>query len=261
MRRRAHIVSLVGARPQFVKIAPLARTLSLKKYKSRLKHTLVHSGQHYHPGLSDVFFRQLKIPKPSVNLGVGSSSHGKMTAEILWRFEKVLLKLKPDVVLVYGDTNTTLAGALAAAKLGIPIAHVEAGLRSFDRDMPEEINRVCADHLSDLLLCPTRESIANLRKESVPGKIIRSGDLMYELLADLKPRLKRNKLLLSKFDVRPNKFALVTSHRAENVDTKKSLGETIEMISTLKVPAIFALHPRTRASLTRHGLYKKLRAV
>lgn len=264
------IISLVGARPQFVKLAPLAQAFAELGLSKSLRHDIYHSGQHYDPALSDVFFSQLKIPDPKGNLNVGSGAHGAMTAEILASFERVLLEKRPALVIVYGDTNTTLAGALAAVKLGIPLAHVEAGLRCFDLKMPEEINRRMTDHVSQLLLAPTTESVKNLRRESVPGIISRSGDLMYELLDSLRPQLSDSAWTLKKYNLTSltslttlttEGYALFTAHRPATVDSRDSLEAMLKLLAALERPVIFPMHPRTAVSLTRHKLKGKLKSL
>lgn len=253
------VVSLVGARPQFVKLAPLASAHSAGAFARLFRHNIYHSGQHYHTGLSDVFFSELNIPRPDVNLAVGSGSHGEMTADMLRAFERELKRVRPAIVVVYGDTNTTLAGALAAVKMSIPVAHIEAGLRSFDLSMPEEINRRMTDHVSTFLFAPTSDSIKNLRKENAPGEIVRSGDLMYELLNDLKPYLRRNLQALEQFGLRGGEYALFTAHRPATVDERETLAQALALLDELNMPVIFPAHPRTIKSLQRHKLKSALK--
>jgi UDP-GlcNAc3NAcA epimerase len=247
------IISLVGARPQFVKLAPLSRSLA-----RLFGHVIVHSGQHYDRVLSDVFFDQLHIPPADYNLRVGSGEHAEMTGKIMIRFEKLLLKLKPSLVLVYGDTNSTIAGALAAAKLRIPVGHIEAGMRSYRPEMPEELNRVVTDHLSTLLFCPTSRAILNLKCEGIKKGVIRSGDLMYELLDSYKRKVVANKRPLRQLGVNPGEYYYLTLHRAGNVDNRERLTGIVDVISRLKVPIVFPVHPRTGKNMSQFGLLKKL---
>lgn len=259
--KKYRVVSLVGARPQFVKLAPLARRLAESRSRTRIEHRIIHSGQHYDPKLSQVFFERLSIPRPDENFRVGSGTHGSMTGAVLTCFEKSLTKVRPDLVVVYGDTNTTLAGALAAVKLGIPVAHIEAGLRSFDLSMPEEVNRKVADHVSDLLLCPTADSIKNARREHVSGKVVRVGDLMYEQLHGFRDQIAQNTSLLNQYRIVPGRYVVLTAHRAATVDSKESLEALLALIKRLKCPVLFPLHPRTRNSLKRHRLLGQLRSL
>src|ERR1700694_5017996 len=207
------VLTVVGARPQFIKAAPVSRLL-------RAKHDefLLHTGQHYDDALSDLFFRQLAIPAPDRNLEVGSGPHGAQTGAMLGGIESVAVEYKPDWMLVYGDTNSTLAGALVAAKLRIPLAHVEAGLRSFDRDMPEEVNRVVADHVSTLLLCPTQAAVANLAREGIERGVHFVGDVMYDAFLINAEAARKQSHIVEKLALQPGAFALVTVHRAENTD-------------------------------------------
>ena len=242
------IVTIVGTRPQFIKSAPVSKALR------ELGHTeiLVHTGQHYDDGMSAVFFRELEISAPNVNLGVGSGSHGWQTGQMLIRIENVLLSEKPDMVLVYGDTNSTLAGALAAVKLHVPVAHIEAGLRSFNREMPEEHNRVVSDHLSNLLFCPTQTAVKNLENEGITQGVNLVGDVMYDsVLFNIQLAEKRSHIL-ENLKLRPKNYALATVHRAENTDHHerlKSIFYAFEQISQNGLPVIIPLHPRTRQSL------------
>ena len=246
------IVTVVGARPQFVKASAVSRELAKQ---GTLREVLVHTGQHYDDELSDVFFRELSIPPPSHQLAVGSGSHGSQTGEMLRRTEGVLIAEKPDLVVVYGDTNSTLAGALAAAKLHIPVAHVEAGLRSFNRRMPEEINRVLTDHMSSLLFCPTLLAVEQLRAEGIERGVHHVGDVMYDVAlamavqADAQSRFRNGELSTKG-------FVLATVHRAENTDDRTKLQAILEALARLsaRMPVVLPAHPRTKAAIARHGI-------
>lgn len=255
-KKKAKIISLVGARPQFVKLAPLATRLQ-KAYQ----HLIIHSGQHYNYNLSGAFFDQLSIPKPDKNLNIGSGNHGWQTGQILEKFEKILLRSRPDMVLIYGDTNTTLAGALAASKLHIPVGHVEAGLRSFVPTMPEEINRRVADHLSTLLFYPTPTARKNLLGEGLTKGLIRSGDLMYEILdAQSKSFIGEGKLL-DQYDIVEGDYFLITLHRAENADNPERLDRFIKILNSISGIKLFPAHPRTIKNLKKFKLYQNLKKV
>ncbi|MPZ48542.1 MAG: UDP-N-acetylglucosamine 2-epimerase (non-hydrolyzing) [Dehalococcoidia bacterium] len=243
-------VSVVGARPQFMKAAVLSRAL-------RQKHDeiLVHTGQHYDDLMSDVFFRELKMPAPNVNLGAGSGSHASQTARALEGLEAVFIEQSPDVVIVFGDTNSTLAGALAAAKLGLPIAHVEAGLRSYERDMPEEINRVLTDHVSTYLFAPTATAVGRLRGEGIDRGVYQVGDVMYDsLLVSLPAARKLEAPLLASLGVKPGGYYLATAHRAANTDDAATLAALLDAFGRLEEPVILPLHPRTRDAISSLGL-------
>lgn len=247
------IASIVGARPQFIKLAPLSRELRKKH-----KEVIIHTGQHYDPELSQVFFRELKIPQPDYNLEVGSGEQGHQTGQMLIKLEEVLQFEKPDWVIVFGDTNTTLAGALAASKLHMPLAHVEAGMRSYNDSRPEEINRRVADHLSQLLFCPTRNAVANLKKEGITKGVHLVGDLMYEALSKNIKVARRQSRILRKLKLSPGKYYLVTIHRAENTDSQSRLTELVSLLVGLGKKAIFPLHPRTKKCLQEFGLWDNL---
>jgi len=241
-------MSIVGARPQFIKAAPVSRAL-----RERHVELLVHTGQHYDHAMSEVFFEELGIPKPDVNLGVGSGSHGEQTAEMLVPLEKLLLEESPDCVVVYGDTNSTLAGALAASKLDVPVAHVEAGLRSFDRRMPEEINRVVSDHLSRVLLCPTPAAVGNLRAEGVVDGVELVGDVMLDTALYQTGRTDTTDVL-SSFGLAPGAYLLATVHRAGNTDSRERLTAIVEALTSLDLPVIWPVHPRTAKMLAAFGV-------
>ncbi len=243
-----HILHVVGARPNFMKAAPVLHAFSKR---SAVKQTLVHTGQHYDANMSDVFFSQLEIPAPDVNLGVGSGSHAQQTAQVMSRLEPVILEDRPDCVLVYGDVNSTVAAALVCAKLGVRVGHVEAGLRSFDWSMPEEINRVVTDRLGDFLFTPSEDGDLNLQREGVPAKKIRRvGNVMIDSLVRLLPiaeTLPRNGF--------PDRYALVTLHRPANVDNSETLKNILESLLEINksLDVVFPVHPRTRERINSFG--------
>ncbi len=244
-----HILHVVGARPNLMKVAPV---LSALKQHSKVKQTLIHTGQHYDTNMSDVFFQQLEIPAPDVNLGVGSGSHARQTADIMTKFEPIVLERKPDLVLVYGDVNSTVAATLVCSKLLIQVGHVEAGLRSFDRTMPEEINRLVTDQLADMLFTPSSDGNENLAHEGIPAnKIHLVGNVMIDSLVRLLPVAEKTKL-----NGLPDRYILVTLHRPANVDDdrilKLILGYLLELNSQVKV--VFPVHPRTRQRIADFGI-------
>src|SRR5579883_90838 len=243
-------VSIVGARPQFVKLAPVSR--ALRRYHEEV---IVHTGQHYDERLSGTFFSELGISAPDYNLGVGSGLHGAQTGEILAAIERVLLEVRPNGVIVFGDTNSTLAGALAAVKLHIPVAHVEAGLRSFDRRMPEEVNRVVTDHISARLFCPTKTGQRNLANEGITRGVEIVGDVMYDVLLQVQPRLASHaETLLPQLDLRPGAFVLATVHRPSNTDDPEAMRRIAQALDELAMPVIFPIHPRTRKLTEDYGI-------
>lgn len=249
------VLSLVGNRPQFVKAAPLSRAL-----RARAEEVLVHSGQHYDPALADLFFDELAIPRPDHALGIGPGTPTAQIAAILERLEPVLAAEAPDVVLVYGDTTTTLAGAIAAAKAPLPLAHVEAGLRSFERTMPEEQNRVVTDHLSQLLFCPTPAAVANLAAEGVTEGVHLVGDVMYDACLAFAPAA-RARAGAAEHGLEPGGYLLVTVHRAAATDTPEALAALVAVLEALDEPAVFPVHPRTRAKLEAAGLWERVGAI
>ncbi len=259
------IVTIVGARPQFVKAAVLSREILRRKGWHEI---LVHTGQHYDENMSSVFFAELQIPTPKISLGIGSGSHGQQTGRMLEAIERVLLEHRPDWVIVFGDTNSTLAGALAATKLQISVAHVEAGLRSFNRQMPEEINRVLTDHLSNLLLAPTAAAVANLRREGVDeDKIHLVGDVMCDAILHYRRTAMEQSTVLDRFQLTPQQFVLATIHRAENTDDPRRIQTILDGLLEVarQFPVVFPVHPRTRSALERFGLWqaacKSLRVI
>jgi len=246
------IVSVVGNRPQFVKAAPLSRAL-----REVGREVLVHSGQHYDPALADLFFDELGIAEPDHALGIGAGTPTSQTAGIIAGLEPILVDETPDAVLVYGDTTTTLAGAIAAAKSGVPLAHVEAGLRSFDRTMPEEQNRVVADHLSTRRYCPTATSVQNLAAEGIDDGVELVGDVMYDASLAFAPAARARRIV-DRLGLEPRAYVLVTAHRAATTDTVEALRGLIAVVGAVGEPAVFPLHPRTRARLEATGLMADL---
>jgi UDP-N-acetylglucosamine 2-epimerase len=252
------ITTILGARPQFIKAAPVCRAFR----DAGINETIIHTGQHYDHAMSQVFFDQLGIPAPAMNLGVGSGSHGKQTAAMLSGIEEILLAQRPDRVLVYGDTNSTLAGALAAVKLGIPIAHVEAGLRSFNRSMPEEHNRVLTDHVADWLFCPTTTAVDNLRRENITRGVELVGDTMNDAIVLFTPLAERSSAILKELSLESDKYILATIHRPSNTDVPEHLVQILTALASVNETVILPVHPRTQAriraipaiqAITRHG--------
>jgi UDP-GlcNAc3NAcA epimerase len=243
------IVTIVGARPQFIKAAAVSRVL---RARPEVHDVLVHTGQHYDENMSAIFFSELEIPEADYNLGIGGGAHGVQTGRMLEAVEQVIIGEKPDWVLVYGDTNSTLAGSLAAAKLRVPVAHVEAGLRSFNRAMPEEINRVVADHLSDLLFAPTAVAVANLKNEGIPHNRVRlTGDVMYDAALFYAKKAQAATRIVETLGLAPGAYALATIHRAENTDNPTRLAAVFAALARLagRLPVVLPLHPRTRNAL------------
>jgi len=247
------LVTVVGARPQFVKAAVVSHEIA---GHSDLREILIHTGQHYDYEMSAVFFKELGLPKPRYHLGVGSKLHGAQTADILAKLEPILLKEKPHAVIVYGDTNSTLAAALGASKLHIPVAHIEAGLRSWNRSMPEEINRVVADHVSDLLFCPTATAVKNLAAEGIHRGVYNVGDVMLDAALIFGNRTN----LLSRWGLTAKEYFLVTIHRAENTDDTARLQNIFELLLELRAPAIFPMHPRVKNLLSTRRELRSIRS-
>lgn len=247
------ILTIVGARPQFVKAAAVSRAI---RETDGVGEAIVHTGQHFDQNMSDSFFGDLGIPEPAYNLAIAGGNHGQMTGRMLEGIEEILLNDKPDVVLVYGDTNSTLAGALAAAKLRLPVAHVEAGLRSYNRRMPEEINRVLADHVSDLLLCPTHLAVKNLASEGVTDGVVHVGDVMFDATLFAGAKARERSTILADMGLKDTPFALATVHRAENTDDLDRLKAVVAYLKKTveDMPVVLPLHPRTRGALERTGI-------
>ena len=252
------IITVAGARPNFIKIAPLYRAF-LKK-ADRFTHMICHTGQHFDKNMSRVFFEELDIPEPDFNLGVGSGSHADQTARIMIAFEQVLISENPDLILVPGDVNSTLACSVVASKMGIQVGHVESGLRSFDREMPEEINRIVTDVLSDYLFVSEESGLVNLKKEGIPDeKIHFVGNIMIDSLVHFLPTVKKS-TILKRLDLPPGDYTLLTFHRPRNVDSREKLDELVGMLNRLsgKTRLVFPMHPRTRKNLEKHHLLSKL---
>jgi UDP-GlcNAc3NAcA epimerase len=251
------IITVIGARPQFIKSSTVTseiRSRGARDPKRGCDEIVVHTGQHYDANMSRVFFDEMGIPEPQYHLEIGSASHGHMTGRMMAMVEDVLVEEKPDCVLVYGDTNSTLAGALAAAKLNIPVAHVEAGLRSFNRRMPEEINRVLTDHVSDLLFAPTPTAITNLAGEGITESVVQSGDVMLDAFLHFKAVAAEKSRILDTLKIHPGRYCLATVHRQENTDDPDKLGSIFHALAEIGAggdPVIVPLHPRTRKVLSR----------
>ncbi len=249
------ILTVVGNRPQFIKAAAVSRPL-----RAAHDEVLVHTGQHFDDALSAVFFRELEIPAPDHELGIAGGTNTSQSARMLAALEPVIVAVAPECVLVYGDTNSTLVGALCAAQAGVPVAHVEAGMRSFDRAMPEETNRVLADHLSTLLLCSSAVAVANLRDEGLGDRAPELvGDVMVDVARRVQPRARERVDLVRARGLVPGEYALITAHRAGNVDRVERLRALVELIEAVPLPAVFPLHPRTQARLSDAGLLDRLR--
>lgn len=243
------VVSIVGARPQFVKLAPVSRAMVAVSATRdvEIENIIVHTGQHYDASMSDVFFEELEIPRPGIHLEIGSGTHGAQTGRMLEALESSLRDSAPDMVVIYGDTNSTVAGALAAAKLRVPIAHIEAGLRSFNRDMPEEINRVVADHISDLLLAPTETAMRNLRLENLADRSFNTGDVMLDAVHFNSRLAEERSQILQRLNLQAGHYAVATLHRPVNTDAGNLVHilETLGEIAKSKIPVVFPAHPRT----------------
>jgi UDP-GlcNAc3NAcA epimerase len=243
------ILSIVGARPQFIKAAMVSRAI-----RKQFKEILLHTGQHYDDNMSKVFFDELEIPYPNIQLGIGSGTHAEQTARMLIGIEQVLIAERPDWVIIFGDTNSTIAGALAAVKLNMPVAHVEAGLRSYNRTMPEEINRIVSDQLSSALFCPTQQAVLNLARENVINNVFVVGDVMGDALNHFLPIASQKSKILSKLGLQPKSYALATIHRAGNTDDKDRLSTILSGLGQLPSTVVFPVHPRTRKNILDSGL-------
>lgn len=253
------IITIIGARPQFIKAAMVSHAIQAhnKSHTNQIEELLIHTGQHYDKAMSQIFFQQMNIPAPTWQLSCGNNSHGAMTGQMLAETEAILLQSKPDYVLVYGDTNSTLAGALAASKLNIPVIHVEAGLRSFNKAMPEEINRILTDHLASLLCCPTLGAVQHLKNEGISKGVHHVGDVMYDAALTFGKVAEQTSTILTDLGLKKKQFRLCTIHRAENTDKKERLTgifEAMKEIASESCPVILPLHPRTKERLKQYDL-------
>ena len=249
------VMTVVGARPQFIKAATISRVFQ-KKYSEDIKEVIVHTGQHYDDNMSKVFFDQLEIPNPRYNLNISGGSHGLMTGRMLEGIEEVILKEKPNLLLVYGDTNSTLAGALAASKLHTPVAHVEAGLRAYNTRMPEEINRILTDRISNLLFCPTENALKNLKEEGIYDGTYNTGDVMYDAAIFYKNQVDNKSNILTKLNINIGEYILTTCHRAENTDDPVRLESILKALYEIsnEVQVVLPLHPRTKKTIYNYDL-------
>lgn len=256
------IVTVVGARPQFIKASAFSRVCA---QNSKLEEVIIHTGQHYDLDMSEIFFSELEIKKPQINLSVGSKSHGIQTGEILTGIERNLIEINPDLVLTYGDTNSTLAAALAAVKMHIPIAHIEAGLRSFNRKMPEEINRILTDHISSLLFAPTAAAVINLEREGIFGdKVMLCGDIMFDVSLFFAQKAKEKSRILKQLALKEGQYILATIHREENTEDLtrlRNIFSAFQIFSSKSLPIVLPLHPRTRAILSKQHLDALLEGI
>ncbi len=257
MTLKPKVLTVVGARPQFIKASPVSSALK----QAGLQEILIHTGQHYDHNMSDVFFRDMNLPTPDVNLNVGSGSHGYQTAQMLTGLELLIEEHKPACVIVYGDTNSTLAGALAAIKLGVPVAHIEAGLRSFNRSMPEEHNRVITDHCADLLFCPTQTAVDLLSREGINDHVFLVGDTMYDALLQYKDVARQRSDILNKLNILPRKYLLLTIHRPYNTDVPAHLSAILSVLEESGESVIFPVHPRTRTHLQDISLASNIQLI
>lgn len=252
MKHKKKIAFIIGARPNFIKIAPIFGFIG---FYNNLQPILIHTGQHYDSNMNDVFFEDLRLPKPDYNLQVGSNTHSKQTAEIMLKLEDLIISLRPDLVCVVGDVNSTLAGALVSAKLNIKVAHIEAGLRSFNKEMPEEINRIVVDHLSELLFAPSEASMKNLELEGLKSKSYFSGDIMFDAVIRNLPIAEQKSNILSIYQLMNNRYIFMTLHRPYNVDNEKRLKEIIHYLSKIPYRIIFAVHPRTKKIIISNDIH------
>lgn len=250
--KEAMIMHIVGNRPQFIKLAPLSKELHCRGYKD----IIIHTGQHYDSNMSDVFFKELGIDKPVENLEVGSGSHAEITAKAMIGLEKVCMKYKPSIVIVYGDTDSTLAAAMACRKLNIPIAHVEAGIRSYVKSNPEEVNRVVVDHISQMCFCSDQVSVNNLQKEGIVENVYFSGDIMYDTF--LQTREKQTENLLEKYGLQKDNYVLMTWHRQENTDDQDRVEKIISFLEKIDTKILYPIHPRTKKVLHQYGLWERI---
>lgn len=243
------IVSIIGARPQFIKATAISQLL--RKYCQEI---IIHTGQHYDDNMSKIFFEELEIPQAQINLGIGGGSHAEQTGQMMIEIERILSEEKPGWVIVYGDTNSTLAGSLAATKLNIPVAHVESGLRSYNRSMPEEINRIICDHISQLLFCPTKKAVEILRKEGIIKGVHWSGDVMYDVLLNFLPHARNNSQIVEHLGLKGKRYALTTIHRAGNTDDIQRLDTLFSILGKAKLQIVLPIHPRTRNIIEKYAL-------
>lgn len=251
------VCTIVGNRPQFIKEAPV----SLQLAKHGIKEVLIHTGQHYDANMSDVFFDNLELPKPDYHFSITYRSHGAMTGEILTKIEDVLVKEQPDYAIIYGDTNSTLAGALAAVKLHIPVIHIEAGVRIYDLTAPEEVNRVLASHVATIHCCCTQHNVDNLKKEGITKNVFLTGDVMLDAFKIFSEKAKKTSSIIEKLGLKNTPYVLMTFHRPENIDSQEGCLQLINLIKQIPYKVIFPIHPRTKSSFVKHRLMDQLKNI